>query len=277
MAKQSQVQTADQNELKLSQAKTALANAKQQLADDQAAGPADGDDQGRSGGDRPGPAAARHAQPPDLRGASTDSLTSQQNQLKLSQAQATLTNAQQKLRDRQRGQSGSGLERARGRPGGDQPGAAGARHAQPPDPGRERAVVDLEPAEPAEAGPGARPRWPRRSSSSPTTRRPGHPSTTIKADQSAIDQAQQQLDTLELSIASSGTSAANQLTSAQLSLSSSQHNYSTKVAPADASTIATDKASVSLGHGPRSTTPRTRSTGSDPGQPVDGVVTAVES
>ncbi|MBI2776283.1 MAG: HlyD family efflux transporter periplasmic adaptor subunit [Chloroflexi bacterium] len=102
----------------------------------------------------------------------------------------------------------------------------------------------------------------------------GLPAATVTADQAAIDQAQQQLDSLQLSIAASNGSAANQVASARLSLSSSQNNYSIQVAPADPSTIATDEASVATAQSgvtaAQYTFDRSRLT-----SPVDGVVTAV--
>ena len=77
-----------------------------------------------------------------------------------------------------------------------------------------------------------------------------------------------------MSIKSSASSAENQIASAELSLSSAQHNYSTKVAPADASTIATDKASVASAttsvNDAKDTLDRSTLV-----SPVDGVVTAV--
>jgi multidrug efflux pump subunit AcrA (membrane-fusion protein) len=269
VARQSRAQTADQNDLKLSQAKTALASAQQQLADDQAAGPA-------TATIKADQAAIDQAQQQldtlnlQISGAAAQaSVTNQQNQLKLSQAQTTLNAAQAQLQatdpsDTNAWNAASAAVNqaqeqldtlnlqiqatATQSSGTDQQNQLKLAQAQ-----AALAKAQQELADDQAAGPST---------------------TTIKADQSAIDQAQQQLDTLGLSITSSGTSAANQLASAQLSLSSSQHNYSTKVAPADASTIATDKASVASAttsvNDAKDTLDRSTLV-----SPVDGVVTAV--
>jgi len=277
VAKQSQSQTADQNDLKLAQAKAALANAQQQLLDDQTAGPPSAtisSDQ----------AAITQAQQQldtlnlQIQGAQAEAgVTSQQNQLKLSQAQTALANAQAQLA----ADLAANAANAGSVPQStiDAEGAAVNQAQQQVDTlnlqiqaaNTQSSVTDQQNqlkltqlqatlataqqklADDMAAGPA---------------------DSTIKADQAAIDQAQQQLDTLQLGMASSASSAANQLASAELSLTSSQHNYSTKVAPANASTIATDKASVATAttavNDARDTLNRYSLT-----SPVDGVVTAV--
>jgi multidrug efflux pump subunit AcrA (membrane-fusion protein) len=273
VAKQSRVQTADQNELKLSQAKTALANAQQQLADDQAAGPA-------TAAIKADQAAIDQAQQQldtlnlQISGASsTDSITNQQNQLKLQQAQAALTSAQQKL-----------VTDSAATPAPD-PSVLAADQATINQAQQALDTLNLQiQAANAQSSTSSQQNQLKLTQAQAALAKAqqqladdqaaGPSTTTIKADQSAIDQAQQQLDTLELTITSSGASAANQLTSAQLSLSSSQHNYSTKVAPADASTIATDKATVASAttsvNEAKDTLDRSTLV-----SPVDGVVTAV--
>jgi len=73
----------------------------------------------------------------------------------------------------------------------------------------------------------------------------GPAASLISADQSAVTQAQQALDTLTVSIAASNQQATSQVTSSQLSLTSSIHGYSTKIAPAAAAQLAADQASES--------------------------------
>ena len=299
VAKVSQSQTSDQNDLKLAQAKAALAKAQQQLVDDQTAGP---------------PSATISADQASItqiqqqidtlnlqiQGAQAEAgVSNQQNQLKLTQAQSTLSAAQQRLATDQ-AQLASDTSKLN---------ADTASHAA-------QSVIDADNAAIAadnaaiKADQSAVDQAQQQldtlnlqiqaaNTQSGTTdqqnqlklqqlqaslataqqkladdQAAGPAESTIKADQSAIDQAQQQLDTLKLTIASSVTSAANQLASAELSLSSSQHNYSMKVAPADAATIANDKASVSTAttavNDARDTLARYSLK-----SPVDGVVTAV--
>ena len=277
VARQSRAQTGDQNDLKLSQAKAALAKAQHQLLSDQTAGPASttvSTDQ----------SAINQAQQQldtlnlQMTGASTEAgAASQQDALKLSQAQAALASAQQKLADDQTANLANPPPVPLSAISADQAAVNQAQQQldtlslQIQAASTQTTVTDqqnqlkLSQARAALA----------------TTQQKlvddqaaGPLDSTIKADQSAIDQAQQQLDTLQLSISASVSSAANQLASAQLSLSSSQHNYSTKVAAADPSTIATDKASVATAQGSVTDAQDTlkRSTLASP---VDGVVTAV--
>jgi macrolide-specific efflux system membrane fusion protein len=277
VARQSQSQTKDQNSLKLAQTRTALANARQQLLADQAAGPA-------STTITADQAAVTQAQQQldtlnlQISGTQSEaSVTDQQNQLKLSQAQAALSSAQQKLADDQ-----------------------AANHATPGSVSQSTLNADQVAIDQAQQQVDTLNLQAQASSTqtSVTTQQnqlkltqaqaslttaqqklaadqaAGPAAATMKADQAAIDQAQQQLDTLNLSISASASSASNQLTSAELSLTSSQHNYSTKVAPANASTIATDKASVASAESSVSDaqTILGRSTLTSP---VDGIVTVV--
>ena len=269
VARQSQSQTADQNDLKLAQAKTALANAQQQLLDDQTAGPA-------SATISADQAAITQAQQQldtlnlQISGAQAEaSVTDQQNQLKLSQAQATLTSAQQQL-------------------AATDPADANAYSAAQASVTQAQQQVDTLSLQTQAANTQASVtnqqnalKLSQLQSTLATAQQKlvddqaaGPAASTIKADQSAIDQAQQQLDTLQLTVTSSVSSATNQLASAELSLSSSQLNYAMKVAPADAATIATDEASVA-------TATTTVNDAKDTlsrfalASPVDGVVTAV--
>ncbi len=273
VARQSQSQTSDQNDLKVAQAKTALAKAQQQLLDDQTAGPPTATistDQA---------AITQTQQQIDtlnlqISGAQTESgVSNQQNQLKLNQAQTVLTSAQQQL----------AIDRGVSPPG--DPSKIPADEAavnqaqqqldtlnlQIQAANTQQSVTDqqnqLKLSQLQAALATAQQKLADDQAAGPAD-------STIKADQAAIDQAQQQLDTLQLSVTSSVGSAANQLASAELSLSSSQHNYSMKVAPADASTIATDKASVASAttavNDAKDTLDRYSLA-----SPVDGVVTAV--
>jgi multidrug efflux pump subunit AcrA (membrane-fusion protein) len=265
VARQSQSQTADQNDLKLAQTKAALAKAQQQLVDDQTAGPP-------SATISADQAAITQAQQQldtlnlQISGAASEaSVADQQNQLKLQQAenalavcqvsapvptppatpttpdcssqQATVDSLQLQI---QAGNTQTSVTNQQNQLKLTQTQAALATAQQK--------LADDEAAGPSDS--------------------------TIKADQTAIDQAQQQLDTLQLTITSSASSSANQLASAELSLSSSQHNYSTKVAPATSATIATDKASVATAQSAVGDAQDTLSR-STLKSPVDGVVTAV--
>jgi len=269
VATQSQAQTAAQNALRLSQAQAALAQAQQQAADSQASwstSPTIVADQ----------AAVTQAQQQldtlnlQISGSNTlASVASQQDAFNLAQAQAALAAAQQKL--------AADLAADPGAISADQAAVTQAQqkydalnlqiqatNTQTSVTGQQNALK-LSQAQAALA----------------TAQKKladdlaaGLPAATVKANQAAIDQAQQQLDTLQLSIAASDGSAANQLASAQLSLSSSRTNYSIQVAPADPSTIATDKASVVTAQSgvtaAQYSFDRSKLT-----SPVDGVVTAV--
>jgi multidrug efflux pump subunit AcrA (membrane-fusion protein) len=287
VARQSQSQTADQNDLKLAQAKEALASAQQQLLDDQTAGPPTATIKADQN-------AIDQAQQQldtftlQLQGSQAEAgVTSQQNQLKLTQAQSTLTAAQQKLASDQAQLAADEAVLPAPDPAtinADQAAIAADQNAvnqaqqqldtlnlqiqaantqnTATDQQNQLKLTQLQAAlakaqqqlaDDQAAGPAA---------------------ATIKTDQNAIDQAQQQLDSLQLTITSSTSSAANQLASSELSLSSSQHNYATRVAPADSATIATDKASVATAttsvNNARDTLDRYSLA-----SPVDGVVTAV--
>jgi multidrug efflux pump subunit AcrA (membrane-fusion protein) len=272
VAKQSQTQTADQNTLKLSQAKAALAKAQQQLLDDQTAGPA-------SATISADQAAITQVQQQldtltlQISGSSAEAgVTGQQNQLKLSQAQSVLASAQHQL----------ALDLAVNP---QVQGAIDADHAavdqaqqqldtlnlQIQASGTQTSVTDqqnqLKMSQTQAALATAQLKLAADQAAGPSD-------GTIKADQAAIDQAQDQIKTLGLSVAASKSSSVNQLASAELSLSSSQHNYSTRVAPAVSSTIATDEASVATAQSSVSNAKDTLSQSSLT-SPVDGVVTAV--
>lgn len=285
VAKQSRTQTTAQNELQLAQAKNALEKAQQQLADDQTAGPnselIDADE-----------AAVKQAQQAldtlslQISGAKTEaSLTDQQNQLKLSQAQATLASAQQSEADCQTsGGTSTPDPSAEPTPAPTPRDCTSATQAvtqaqqaldtlnlQVQTATTQASLTDqqnqLKLSQAQAAFTEAQEKLAEDQAAGPTD-------AVIEADQAAIDQAQQQLDTLELSIESSKTSAANQLTSAQLSLTSTQHNYANQTAPADDSTIATDEASVTTAQINLEDAEQTLAAASLT-SPLDGVVVAV--
>jgi RND family efflux transporter MFP subunit len=289
VAKQSRKQTAAQNDLKLEQAQAALAKAEQQLTDDQTAGPATATitaDQ----------AAITQAQQTldtltlQIAGAATDaSLTSQQNQLKLSQAQTTLSNAQQALGVCEATGSTATLD-----PSPD-PSATPTPAPTPRDctsatqaeTQAQQALdtlnlqIQAAAAQSSTSSQQNQLKLSQAQAALATAQQKladdqvaGPSDATIKADENAIDQMQEQLDTLELSLASSDTSAANQLTSAQLSLSSSQHNYANQTASAEESTIATDQASVTTARINLEDAEETLE-GAELVSPLDGVVVAV--
>ncbi|MEA2608585.1 MAG: hypothetical protein QOJ75_828 [Chloroflexota bacterium] len=272
VAKQSRTQTVAQDDLKLSQAKTALAKAQQELLSDQTAGPA-------SATITADQAAITQAQQQldtlnlQISGSSSEAgVTSQQNALKVTQAQEALTSAQQKLAT-----DLAATPQVQSAISSDQAAVNQAQqqldtlNLQVQATGTQTSVTDqqnqlkLSQAQAALAT---------AQQKLATDQAAGPADSIIKADQSAIDQAQQQLDTLELGNSASATSAANQLASAELSLSSSQHNYSAKVVPATASTIATDKASVATAKSAVTDAENTLK-GSTLSSPVDGVVTVV--
>jgi HlyD family secretion protein len=289
VARQSRTQTTAQNELQLAQTKTALEKAQQQLADDQAAGP-------DSAVIESAEAAVTQAQQAldtlslQISGAKTEAgLTDQQNQLKLSQAQATLASAQQALAD---------CQASGGTPGGTSPPDPSAEPTPVPTPrdctSATQAVTQAQQAldtlnlqiqaAATQAGVTDQQNQLKLSQAQAAltaaqeelaeAQAAGPSDAVIEADQAAIDQAQQQLDTLELSIKSSSASAANQLTSAQLSLTSTQHNYANQTAPADESTIATDEASVTTAQINLEDAEQTLAAASLT-SPIDGVVVAV--
>jgi HlyD family secretion protein len=272
VAKQSQKQTVAQNELKLSQAKAALASAQQQLIDDQTAGP----ESATISADQ---SAITQAQQQldtltlQISGARAEaSITDQQNQLKLTQAQSAYNAAQQKLAydlgadpvdpavisadNSAITQAQQNLDTLQLQI------QAAATQASTTE---QQNQLKLSQAQAALAT--AQQKLADDQAAGPSD-------TAIKADQAAIDQAQEQLDTLELSLAASDSSAANQLTSARLSLSSSQHNYANQSAPADDSTIATDQASVTTAKINVDTAEQTLAAATLT-SPLDGVIVAV--
>jgi multidrug resistance efflux pump len=300
VARQSQSQTVDQNNLKLAQAKAALTKANQQLADDQAAGPP-------SATISADEAAITQAQQQldtlnlQISGATSEAgVTDQQNQLKLTQAQTALGNAQQKLAidtgklntdTAKRNTDTANPPAAQTVIDADNAAIAADNSAVAADNSavtQAQQQVDTLQLQIQAAGTQtsatsqqnalklsqAQAALATAQQKLATDQAAGPADSTIKADQSAVDQAQQQLDTLKLTVTSSVSSAANQLASAELSLTSSQHNYSTKVAPATAATIATDKASVATAQTAVSDAEGTLG-GSTLKSPVDGVVTAV--
>ena len=70
------------------------------------------------------------------------------------------------------------------------------------------------------------------------------PSAVIKADKQAISQAQSDLSLTKSQIQASNQQASQQVAAAQLSLQSAQNGYTSKTSPADAQTIASDKAAL---------------------------------
>ncbi|MHB8460527.1 MAG: efflux RND transporter periplasmic adaptor subunit [Candidatus Limnocylindrales bacterium] len=102
----------------------------------------------------------------------------------------------------------------------------------------------------------------------------GPPVATIQSDQAAITAAQQQLDSLRLSIKSSATQASGQISSAALSLSMAQNGYASKVVGATAATISSDQSAVA---GAQETLRLAQLTldGATLRSPVDGIVVAV--
>ena len=285
VAKQSRTQTTEQNALKLAQAKTALEKAQQQLADDQTAGP----DSDVIEAEESAVTQAQQALDTlnlQISGSKTEAgLTDQQNQLKLSQAQATLASAQQAEANCQ---ASGGTTTA-------DPSAEPTPIPTPRDctsttqavtqaqqaldtlnlqiqnAATQAGVTDqqnqLKLSQAQAALTAAQEKLAEAQAAGPTD-------AVIKADQTAIDQAQEQLDTLELSIKSSKSSAANSLTSAQLSLTSTKHNYANQTAPADESTIATDEASVTTARINLDDAGQTLAAASLT-SPIDGVVVAV--
>ena len=141
VAKQSQAQTADQNELKLAQARTHWQRPSSSSPTTRRPGrPARRSRPTRQRSTRRSSSSTRStSRSPGL--ASTDSITNQQNQLKLHRRRrpwrAPSRSCDRQLRPvRLRTRACSPADQAV-----DQPGAAGTRHPQPPDPGRERADV----------------------------------------------------------------------------------------------------------------------------------------
>ncbi len=102
----------------------------------------------------------------------------------------------------------------------------------------------------------------------------GPPADTIAADQAAIVQAQQQIDSLRVAGQASSQQAAGQLATAGLSLAVAQDSYRTKVAAAPASVLASDASAVASA---RETARQAQLTldGATLRSPVDGVVLAV--
>jgi RND family efflux transporter MFP subunit len=285
VARQGQKQTVAQNGLKLEQATAALAKAQQQLLDDQAAGP----DSATISADQ---SAITQAQQQldtitlQIQGAQTEaSLASQQNQLKLSQAQTTLATAQAALIACE----GSGSS-ATADPSADPTPIPTLRDCSSATQAVTQAQQQLDTLNLQIQGAASQASITEQQNQLKLSQAQaalaaaqqkladdlvaGPADNTIEADQAAIDQAQEQLDTLELSLAASNSSAANQLSSAQLSLSSTQHNYANQTAPADAATLATDEASVSTARLNLEDAEQTLEAASLV-SPLDGVVVAV--
>ncbi len=102
----------------------------------------------------------------------------------------------------------------------------------------------------------------------------GPPSGTIDADQAALAQAQQQLDTLNLVIGAANSQAASQLSSTELQLQAAQDGYASRTAAATPAQLATDRASVaSAGEAVRQAIIRLYQ--ATLRSPVDGVVISV--
>ena len=272
VAKQSQAQVADQNALRLSQAKVALAQAQQQLVDTQttwSTSPTIVADQ----------AAVTQAQQQldtlNLQISGSSALagaTGQQDAFSLTQAVTALAAAQQKLAaDLAANPQDPGAISA------DQAAVAQAQqqfntlNLQIQVANTQTSVASQQNALRLNQAQAALAAAQKKLADDLAA---GPPAATVKANQAAIDQAQQQLDTLQLNGSISESSAANQLASAQLSLSSARNNYSVQVAAADPSTIAIDKASVATAESAVAAAQYTfdRSTLTSP---VDGVVTTV--
>ena len=102
----------------------------------------------------------------------------------------------------------------------------------------------------------------------------GPPAATIQADQAAITQAQQQLDTLTVTNRSSSDQAAGQIAAASLSLAVAQHGYASRIVGATTSVLAADTAAVvSARESIRQA--QLSLDGATLRSPVDGVVVAV--
>jgi HlyD family secretion protein len=99
---------------------------------------------------------------------------------------------------------------------------------------------------------------------------PGDPQ--IAKDQTAVSQAQSNLDSVNLKATQSLHQAQNQVSSASLGVTTAQHNYDLKVAPATAAQISADKASVAQA---QLNLTNLQATGASITSPIDGTVTAV--
>lgn len=102
----------------------------------------------------------------------------------------------------------------------------------------------------------------------------GPPSSTIQGDQAAIAAAQQQLDSLKLTFASSVSKAASGIVAAELALAIAQNDYTRRVAPASATVLASDAASV-VGAQESVRQAQLALDGATLRSPVDGVVTTL--
>lgn len=272
VARQGQTQTASQNDLSLSQAQDALATAQAQLAADQAAGPP-------SATITADQAAVTQAQQQldtlqlQIQASATQaSLSDQQNALKLSQAQATLAAAQQKLtQDLAAASPPPDLISSDQRAVVDAQAQVDALNLQVQGAGSLNSVTyqqnNLKLSQAQAALTAAQSKLAADQAAGPLV-------TTIAADQAAIKQAQQRLDSLKLNIESSATQAANQLASAQLGLTAARNTYATRIIPATAATIATDKAAVTGAANAVSQAQRALDQATLT-SPVDGIVTAV--
>ncbi len=280
LAKQSQADTARQSALRLSQAQQALQAAQAKLAADQAAGPPTATLQADQA------AITQAQQQVDMltlqnqAAAGQASALAQQNALKLSQAQQALQLAQAQLaRD-------------------SIPVPVPSSSPLPPDPAKiaadQAAVIQAQQqlalltlqnqASDSQASALAQQNALKLSQAQQALQAAqaklaadqaaGPPTATLQADQAAITQAQQQLDTLTLQHRSSLDQAAGQIAAASLSLSIAQHGYASKVVGATASVLASDAAAlVSAQESVRQA--QLTLDGATLRSPFDGVVTAV--
>ncbi|HVA86330.1 MAG TPA: HlyD family efflux transporter periplasmic adaptor subunit [Candidatus Saccharimonadales bacterium] len=99
-------------------------------------------------------------------------------------------------------------------------------------------------------------------------------STTLFADEKAIAGAQQSLNAAEVQAQTSASTASSQVTSAAQGITAAKDGYATKVAPAPASTIASDQAAVTTAQGAVETVQQSISDAQIVA-PVDGTVVSV--
>lgn len=240
-AKSNQANTKAQNDLKLSQAQAALETAQAKLVADQAAGPAssliEADQAAVTQAQQQLDSLNLQIQASDVQAAAT----SQQNALMLSQAQATLTAAQAKLA------ADLAIPAAPSIIDADQ---AAITQAQ----GQLDSLNLQIQAANASAAVTAQQNALKLSQAQATLaaaqakltadQTAGPAASLIEADTNAVAQAQQQLDTLKLSIEASNQQAANQLTSAQLGLASATNTYATRIVGGTDVQLASDRAAL---------------------------------
>ena len=240
-AKSSQANTKAQNDLKLAQTQAALATAQAKLAADQAAGPAssliEADQATVAQAQQQLDSLVLQIQASNVQATAT----SQQNALKLSQQQATLWAAQAKLA------ADLAIPAAQSIIDAD---LAAISQAQ----GQLDSLNLQIQAADATAAVTAQQNALKLSQTQTTLttaqaklaadQAAGPAASLIEADTNTVAQAQQQLDTLKLSIEIANQQAANQLTSAQLSLTSASNTYATRIVGATDVQLASDRAAL---------------------------------